>query len=146
MCNPAINSIAGEHMRNRENDKFDSGRIHPGIYKNKECVLPLSTRQGDYTSKLPAHSLEIKIAGDVLPLSSRQRENTLRYRIFDPGGHMIFRSVHMNCCLIAQIRFMHFKGPGSFKIFFLICENIDELKGYRLIPLTPPSFFILHYL
>ena len=36
--------ILGEHMKNRENDKFDSGRIHPGIYKNKECVLPLSTR------------------------------------------------------------------------------------------------------
>jgi hypothetical protein len=27
-------SIAGEHMRNGENNKFDSGRIHPGIYKN----------------------------------------------------------------------------------------------------------------
>ena len=39
-------------MRNRENDKFDSGRTHPGIYKNKECVLPLSTRQRDYTSKI----------------------------------------------------------------------------------------------
>ncbi len=37
-------SIPGEHMRSRENDKFDSGRTHPGIYKNKECVLPLSTR------------------------------------------------------------------------------------------------------
>jgi hypothetical protein len=37
-------SIAGEHMRNRENNKYDSGRIHPGIYKNKQCVLPLSTR------------------------------------------------------------------------------------------------------
>jgi hypothetical protein len=37
-------SIAGEYMRNRENDKFDSGRTHPGIYKNKEWVLPLSTR------------------------------------------------------------------------------------------------------
>ncbi len=85
-------------------------------------------------------SFEIKIAGDVLPLSSRLRENTLRYRIFDPGGHMI-RSVHMNCCLTAQVSFMLFKGPGSFKFFFLICENIDELTGYRLIPLTPPLFF-----
>jgi hypothetical protein len=36
-------SIAGEDMRNRENDKFDSGRTHPEIYKNKECVLPPST-------------------------------------------------------------------------------------------------------
>jgi hypothetical protein len=52
-----------------------------------------------------------------LPLSSRLRENTLRYQIFDPGGHMI-RSVHMNCCLTAQIRFMHFKGPGSFNFCF----------------------------
>jgi hypothetical protein len=39
-------------MRNRENDKFDSGRTHPEIYKYKECVLPLSTRQRDYTSKI----------------------------------------------------------------------------------------------
>jgi hypothetical protein len=47
----------------------------------------------------------------------------------------------MNCCLTAQIRFMHFKGPGSFKIFLKICENIDEYKGHRLVPLTPPLFF-----
>jgi hypothetical protein len=53
----------------------------------------------------------------------------------------MIRSVHMNCCLTAQIRFMHFKGPGSFKKNFKICENIDELKGHRLIPLTPPLFF-----
>ncbi len=53
----------------------------------------------------------------------------------------MIRSVHMNCCLTAQIRFMHFKGPGSFKNFFKICKNIDELKGYRLIPLTPHLFF-----
>ena len=53
----------------------------------------------------------------------------------------MIRSVHMNCCLTAQIRFMHFKGPGFFKKKFKICENIDELKGYRLIPLTPPLFF-----
>ncbi len=37
-----------------------------------------------------------------------------RYRIFDPGGHMI-RSEHMKSCLAALIRFMLFKGPGSFK-------------------------------
>jgi hypothetical protein len=53
----------------------------------------------------------------------------------------MIRSVHMNCCLTAQVRFMLFKGPGSFKIFFLICGNVDELKGYRLIPLTPHLFF-----
>jgi hypothetical protein len=38
-------SIPGEHMRNHENNKYDSGRIHPGIYKNKQCVLPLSTQK-----------------------------------------------------------------------------------------------------
>ena len=37
-------SIAGEHMWNLQNDKYDSGRTHAGIYTNKECVLPLSTR------------------------------------------------------------------------------------------------------
>jgi hypothetical protein len=36
---------------------------------------------------------------------------------------------------------MLFKGPGSFKKFFKIGGNVDELKAYRLIPLTPPLFF-----
>jgi hypothetical protein len=36
---------------------------------------------------------------------------------------------------------MLFKGPGSFKKNFKIGGNVDELKGYRLIPLTPPLFF-----
>ncbi len=38
---------------------------------------------------------------------------------------------------------MFFKGPGSFKKKFKIGGNVDELKGYRLIPLTPPLF--LHF-
>jgi hypothetical protein len=63
-----------------------------------------------------------------------------RYRIFDPVGHMI-RSEHMKSCLTAQIWFMLFKGPGSFKINFKIGGNVDELKTYRLIPLTPPLLF-----
>jgi hypothetical protein len=58
----------------------------------------------------------------------------------------MIRSEHMKSCLTAQVCFMLFKGPGSFKIFFKIGGNVDELKGYRLIPLTPPSFFILPYL
>ncbi len=33
---------------------------------------------------------------------------------------------------------MLFKGPGSFKKFFKIGGNVDELKAYGLIPLTPP--------
>jgi hypothetical protein len=41
--------------------------------------------------------------GSVIHVSSR-------YRIFDPGGHMI-RSEHMKSCLTAQIRFM-LRGPG----------------------------------
>jgi hypothetical protein len=36
---------------------------------------------------------------------------------------------------------MLFKGPGSFKIFFKIGGNVDELTAYRLIPLTPTLFF-----
>jgi hypothetical protein len=36
---------------------------------------------------------------------------------------------------------MLFKGPGPFKKFFKIGGNVDELKAYRLIPLTPPLFF-----
>ncbi len=37
-------SIPGEHMRNPQNDKSDSGRTHPGTDKIQQCVLPLSTR------------------------------------------------------------------------------------------------------
>jgi hypothetical protein len=53
----------------------------------------------------------------------------------------MIRSEHMKSCLNAQIRFMLFKGPGSFKKIFKIGGNVDELKGYGLIPLTPPLFF-----
>jgi hypothetical protein len=102
------------HEKSCENYKFDSGRTHPGIYKIKNVYSRYRLDSGITLQKSPAHSLEIKIAGAVLPLWSRLRENTLRYQIFFPGGHMI-RSVHMNCCLTAHIRFMHFKGPGSFK-------------------------------
>ncbi len=42
----------------------------------------------------------------------------------------MIRSVHMNCCLTAQICFMLFKGPGSFNFFLKISGNVDELKGY----------------
>jgi hypothetical protein len=58
----------------------------------------------------------------------------------------MIRSEHMKSCLAAQIRFKLFKGPGSFNKFFKICGNLEYLKAYRLIPLTPPSVFILHYL
>ncbi len=53
----------------------------------------------------------------------------------------MIRSEHMKSCLTAQICFMLFKGPGSFKKDFKIGRNVDELKGHRLIPLTPPLFF-----
>jgi hypothetical protein len=53
----------------------------------------------------------------------------------------MIRPEHMKSCLTAQIRFMLFNGPGSFKQKFKIGGNVDELKGYRLIPLTPPLFF-----
>jgi hypothetical protein len=47
----------------------------------------------------------------------------------------------MKSCLAAQKRFMLFKGPGCFKKKFKIGGNVEELKAYRLIPLTPPLFF-----
>jgi hypothetical protein len=52
----------------------------------------------------------------------------------------MIRSIHMNS-LTAQIGFLLFKGPGSFKTIFKIGGNVDELKAYRLIPLTPPLLF-----
>jgi hypothetical protein len=53
----------------------------------------------------------------------------------------MIRSEHMKSCLAAQIRFMLFKRPGSFKKNFLIGGNVDKLKAYRLIPLTHPLLF-----
>jgi hypothetical protein len=53
----------------------------------------------------------------------------------------MIRSEHMKSCLTAQIRFMLFQEPGSFKNFFTIGGNVDKLKGYRFIPLTSPLFF-----
>ncbi len=49
----------------------------------------------------------------------------------------MIRSEHMTSCLAAQIGFMLFKGPGSFKQFFKIGGNVEYLKTYRLIPLIP---------
>jgi hypothetical protein len=61
-----------------------------------------------------------------------------RYRIFDAGGHMI-RSVHMNCRVAAQKRFLLFKGRGSYTNFFLIGGNVEYLKAYRTDTThTPP--------
>ncbi len=57
--------------------------------------------------------------------------------MFDAGGHMIW-SEHMKSCLAAQKRFLLYKGPGSFKTVFKIGGNVEYLKAYRLIPLTPP--------
>jgi hypothetical protein len=53
----------------------------------------------------------------------------------------MIRSEHTKSCLAAQIGFMLIKGPGSFKKKFEIGGNVDKLKAYRLIPLTPPLFF-----
>jgi hypothetical protein len=53
----------------------------------------------------------------------------------------MIRSEHMKSCLAAQIRFMLFKGPGSFKNIFKVCGNFEYVKAYRLIPFTPPLRF-----
>jgi hypothetical protein len=53
----------------------------------------------------------------------------------------MIQSEHMKSCLTAQKRFLMFKGPGSFKTFFKIGGNVDELNAYPLIPLTPPPPF-----
>jgi hypothetical protein len=53
----------------------------------------------------------------------------------------MIRSEHTKSCLAAQIGFLLIKGPGSFKKNFKIGGNVNKLKAYRLIPLTPPLFF-----
>jgi hypothetical protein len=50
----------------------------------------------------------------------------------------MIRSEHMKSCLVAQKRFLLFKGPGSFKRFFKIGGNVEDLQAYRLIPCTTP--------
>jgi hypothetical protein len=40
-------------------------------------------------------------------------------------------------CLTAEKRFLLFKGPGSFKKKEKICGNVEEIKAYRMLPLTP---------
>ncbi len=50
----------------------------------------------------------------------------------------MIQSGHMKSCLAAQKRFLLFKGPGSFKNFFLIGGNVEDKPAYRLIPRTPP--------
>ncbi len=55
----------------------------------------------------------------------------------------MIRSVHINSCLAAQIRFLLFKGPGSFKTILKIGGNVAELKAYRIsidATHTPPPF------
>jgi hypothetical protein len=44
----------------------------------------------------------------------------------------MIQSVHMNSCLAAQIRFMLFKGPGSFKKKSKIGGNVDDLKVHKI--------------
>ncbi len=67
-------------------------------------------------------------------------------------GHMI-RSEYMHCCVAAQKRFMHFKGPGSFTNFLNICIyglSIDithtSLPGHFTVPLEHDYLipFLLH--
>jgi hypothetical protein len=53
----------------------------------------------------------------------------------------MIRSEHMKSCFSAQMRFVLFKGLGSLKKNFQIGGNVDELKAYRLIPLTPHLLF-----
>ncbi len=55
----------------------------------------------------------------------------------------MIRSEHMKSCLAAQIGFMLFKGLRSFKKNFKIGGNVDQLKAYRLIPLTP--YLLFHF-
>ena len=59
-----------------------------------------------------------KELASIIDVYTRYREKIIhvssRYRIFDPGSHMI-RSEHMKSCLTAQIRFLLYKGQVSFK-------------------------------
>ena len=45
---------------------------------------------------------------------------------------LMIRSEHMKSCITAQIRFLLFKGPGSFKKFFIIGGNIILAPGIKL--------------
>ncbi len=58
----------------------------------------------------------------------------------------MIRSEHMKSCLTAQICFLLFKGPGSFKKNFLIAEMWSNRRPIDRYHSHPPSFFILHFL
>jgi hypothetical protein len=72
--------------------------------------------------KLPRIVLDYRC---VQPVLRRNHTCVIPVSNLDAGCHMI-RSVHMNNCLAAQIRFLLFKGPGSFKTIFKIGGNVDE--------------------
>jgi hypothetical protein len=44
----------------------------------------------------------------------------------------MIRLEHMRSCLAAKTRFLLFKGPGSFKKFFIIGGNIILAPGTKL--------------
>ncbi len=61
----------------------------------------------------------------VHPVSRKIMHVFSRNRTFDPGGHMI-RSEHMKSCLVVQIGFMVFKGPGPLKKLFKSAEMLTN--------------------
>jgi hypothetical protein len=53
----------------------------------------------------------------------------------------MIRSEHMKSCLTAQIRFLLFKGPGSFKICFKNLRKFRVIEGLSIDTThTPPLF------
>ncbi len=66
----------------------------------------------------------------------KSRQKTIRYLVSCSVEHMI-QSAYLESCLEAQKLFLLFKGPGPFKIYFKIGGNLEEVKAYRWIPLTP---------
>ncbi len=77
------------------------------------------------------------------PLSkSYRRKSKLGHtaiEFFCSGRHMIETCPKLSC-LTALIRFLLFKGLGSFKKSFKKCGNVEEYKAYRLIPPMSPLF------
>jgi hypothetical protein len=55
----------------------------------------------------------------------------LRDVVFNPGRPLIQKRPH------SKKRFLLFKGPCSFKLFFKIGGNEEYFKAFRLIPLIP---------
>ncbi len=120
-----INMIAGEHI--------------PGSIKFNSVYASYRLNSGQ---TWPAIFIPLKCVNQIFLNISRYQVDSgkIHYGIKFLAPVATWFDQYTWSCLTAQIRFILFKGPGYFNIF-KISGNVDELKAYRLLPLTPGLIF-----